>query len=91
MLTVYDDEQQHGYLYYVFPGLNIRRIQKKGTQLNLTKFVIMKFALFLTILTVAATLASASPFPDRAKYAKALNVIEPRGDDKDSEPKYQRF
>ncbi|PMD47652.1 hypothetical protein L207DRAFT_576420 [Hyaloscypha variabilis F] len=51
----------------------------------------MKFTNFLTILTVVVTLASASPFPDQAKYAKALGVIESRGDGTDSEPKYQRF
>ncbi|KAE9363768.1 hypothetical protein N431DRAFT_474769 [Stipitochalara longipes BDJ] len=51
----------------------------------------MKFSNLLTILAVAVALTSASPFPDRAKYAKALSIIEPRGDDKDSEPNYQRF
>ncbi len=50
------------------------RYKKKGTQINLTQFVTMKFAISLAILTVAAALASASPFPDRAKYSKALNV-----------------
>jgi len=36
----------------------------------------MKLLNFLTILAVAVTIASASPFPDRDKYATALGVIE---------------
>ena len=36
----------------------------------------MKLLSFLTTLVVAATLVSASPFPDREKYATTLGVIE---------------
>jgi hypothetical protein len=36
----------------------------------------MKFLTLTTVLAVAMTLTSASPFPDREKYANALSIAE---------------
>jgi hypothetical protein len=74
IITPHGDVKQHVY-FPRSPLLFLSKIYTSSHLLNSVP-VTMKFLTLTPVLAVAITLTSASPFPNREKYANAISIVD---------------